>query len=172
MGMASQAEGALAAESKARQELEDLKAAANTAAAEIAAFKSQRLALQEELRTAYTKVEDLEGKFADADGQRRAFEGEARELKSQLLKRQLEVDAQLLVIHDKEREQVRLRADLEERTTEAIERQFRMALANDHVPSRPQTPKGTRPAPGRPSGASGPPASKRKPHSSAPAKRP
>lgn len=172
--LASRAEEALKAEAVAREEADGLRISLKAATSEIDDFKAQRLALQDELRNAFNKMEEMEAKYADADGQRRAFQGEVRDLKSETLKLRLAADAQLLVIHDKERELTRLQSQLEVRTTEAVERQFRIALAAEHEPSRPQTPKGScsRPNVNRVPAPSVPAGGKRRPHPPAAAKRP
>merc|ERR1712008_176855 len=60
---------------------------------------------------------------------RRAYQGEARELRQEVGAKQQEVGAQLLLFHEKEREKQLLETQLEDRTTEAIERQFKLVLA-------------------------------------------
>jgi DNA repair exonuclease SbcCD ATPase subunit len=99
----------------------------------LAEVQAQRDALQGELARAYARGDDVEAKFQEADGERRAFRGESRELRSSLQDKQHELDAQLLVIHNKDQELQRLRAELADHSkerSEAIARQLRLALSS------------------------------------------
>lgn len=116
---------------RAQKEINRLTDSDECKAKEIAELKIQRSALQDELTCSYAKTDEAERKFAAADGERRAFQGQVRELREDLQCKQREREAQLMVIHEKDREGKRLRAELEDQTQGLYNEQFRLALAKE-----------------------------------------
>merc|ERR1712129_106220 len=112
-----------------RVELRKLCSKSDQDAQELLDMQEQHRVLMEDLARMLARAEDAETRHAEADGERRAYQGEARELRQEVCVKQQEVGAQLLLMHEKEREKQSLETQLEDRTTEAIERQFKLALA-------------------------------------------
>merc|ERR1712150_132169 len=132
------------AEIVARSEVDELRRAARSTANDLADLREQRAALQDELARAFDRAERAEGSLAEVEGERRAYEGQVRELRKELLARNAERDAQLLVIHNKDTEQKKLRAELDMKTEVLVDREMRALVATVDAdrPGRPSSPRG------------------------------